>query len=538
MEQLACNFDPAFLLVFSQNVYSSLIYYSHFGPIIVSLLIGILVLFSNSRSLANRVLFALAMFFSIWVYFDLILWATEKSEYSMFFWSIIVPIELLIYATGLYLVSIFANGGKDISLKKKFAIAGFFIPILLFTHTSYNLLGFDATNCDRAAIEGPLIQYLYFIEPIFIGWVALIAIRGYRRLKDLNERRQLLFITIGVLLFLLTFTAGNLTIILSLDWSFEQYKLFGMPILVAFIAYSMVKFKTFNSKIIGAQALIAALAIAVLSLLFLQTIPNIRIIAGITFLFVCVLGYILVRSVQRIQELAKNLEISNEQLSEFMSLATHEIRNPATFIKGFTAGALEGDIGELTPAVKDGMQKMFIRATDIINLGNQYLNKSKLELNQLKYEFAPVELGKIVEDLVHEFQPAAVQQNITITADIDKSQHYTVNADSGKIKEVLGNLIDNSIKYTPKGSVMVSITKGEGTMTVKIADTGVGIPTEVIPQLFKKFSRADAQKMNLLGSGLGLYLSKIFIDAHHGRIWVESEGEGKGSTFYVELPTA
>ncbi len=219
-----------------------------------------------------------------------------------------------------------------------------------------------------------------------------------------------------------------------------------------------------------------------------------------------------------------------------MSLATHEIRNPATFIKGFTAGALEGDLGDLTPAVTDGMQKIFVRVNDIIHLGNQYLDKSKLELNQLKYEFTPFDLGKLAEDLVHEFESAAAQQKIIITANIDKNQSYEVQADNGKIKEVIGNLIDNSIKYTKQGSVAVSVTKNEDNVTVKIADTGDGIPAETIPQLFKKFSRADAQKANLLGTGLGLYLAKIFIDAHHGKIWVESPGKGGGSTFYVELP--
>jgi len=99
-------------------------------------------------------------------------------------------------------------------------------------------------------------------------------------------------------------------------------------------------------------------------------------------------------------------------------------------------------------------------------------------------------------------------------------------------------LIDNSIKYTPQGEVKVSLEKGNGTVTVKIADTGVGIPADTIPQLFKKFSRADAQKVNLLGTGLGLYLAKIFIDAHKGRIWVESPGKDQGSTFFVELPAA
>jgi len=236
--------------------------------------------------------------------------------------------------------------------------------------------------------------------------------------------------------------------------------------------------------------------------------------------------------------LKQALEASNEQLSEFMSLATHEIRNPATYIKGFAAGALEGDLGPLTPAMKDGMQKIYVRVNDIIHLGNQYLDKSKLELNQLKYEFADIDLGALVNTLVAEFQAHAEQKGITLQSAIDANEHYVAHADTGKIKEVIGNLIDNSIKYTPQGEVKVSLEKGNGTVTVKIADTGVGIPADTIPQLFKKFSRADAQKVNLLGTGLGLYLAKIFIDAHKGRIWVESPGKDQGSTFFVELPAA
>jgi signal transduction histidine kinase len=236
--------------------------------------------------------------------------------------------------------------------------------------------------------------------------------------------------------------------------------------------------------------------------------------------------------------LKQALEVSNEQLSEFMSLATHEIRNPATFIKGFAAGALEGDLGELSPAIRDGMEKIYVRVQDIINLGNQYLDKSKLELNQLKYEFVETDLGQLVNTLVHEFQAHAAQQKITLTSTIDPNEKYVASIDSGKIKEVIGNLIDNSIKYTPQGSVTVSLEKEAGVVRVKISDTGVGIPPETVPQLFKKFSRADAQKVNLLGTGLGLYLAKIFIDAHKGRIWVESEGKDKGSTFFVELPAA
>jgi signal transduction histidine kinase len=104
------------------------------------------------------------------------------------------------------------------------------------------------------------------------------------------------------------------------------------------------------------------------------------------------------------------------------------------------------------------------------------------------------------------------------------------------VKEVVGNIIDNSLKYTRQGGITVSVDRIGVAIRVTISDTGVGIAPEVLPQLFKKFSRADAQRVNLLGTGVGLYLAKTFIESMGGRIWAESEGTGKGSRFLIEFP--
>jgi signal transduction histidine kinase len=110
--------------------------------------------------------------------------------------------------------------------------------------------------------------------------------------------------------------------------------------------------------------------------------------------------------------------------------------------------------------------------------------------------------------------------------------------DAGKIRQVITNLIDNAIKYTPKGSVSVRLTKDvkRGKIIIAVADTGIGIEKATIPTLFAKFIRSkDANKVNVIGTGLGLYIVKEIVNGLHGRAWVESEGLGKGSTFFVEL---
>ena len=118
--------------------------------------------------------------------------------------------------------------------------------------------------------------------------------------------------------------------------------------------------------------------------------------------------------------------------------------------------------------------------------------------------------------------------------------------DAGKVKEVVSNMIDNGLKYTPKGGVTlrVELTKNEELTTdnkevvrVIVSDTGIGIPATELPYLFAKFSRGkDVGRLNVSGTGLGLYVGKAIVEANGGRIWAESDGEGKGSRFIIELP--
>src|SRR3989344_9490099 len=331
METLACEWNSAFLLIFSENV-GPLIYYSHLLPLIISLLVGGFVLLSDRKNLVNWALFFITLMFSAWVYFDLILWASPSPELVVFFWSSIVPVEMLIYAGCLYLVYLFANGKRDIPLKTKIMIAIFFIPIILFAHTKYNVLGLSP-DCDEGAIEGPLIQYMYLVEIFFIGWITAVMIRGYRSLRDKQQQNQLLYIGIGTILFLLTFTAGNLTLVFSTGPLYEQYKLFGMPIFAAFVAYSVIRFRAFDVKVITAQVLVLALGVLVLSLAFFRSIENVRIVAVATFALVVILGYILVKNVRKeieqreiIQKQEQELEVVNKQQENLLHFISHEIK--------------------------------------------------------------------------------------------------------------------------------------------------------------------------------------------------------------------
>ena len=253
-----CDWDTASFLIFSDNVFAPLIYYSHLAPAVISLLLGALVFLNDYRRVENRILFLITISFSVWVLFDLVLWASEKSDFIMFFWSALAPIELFFYASCFYLVAVFANQGKDVSITKKLVLFAAFLPVFALGHTAQNLLGYDLTNCDREAIEGPIWQYIYLVELFITGWTLIVGLSGYAKVTDAIRRKQIFWVTLGTVLLIFAFTAGNIliTYFLEVDWRYEQYKLFGMPVFVAFIAYGIIKLKAFNAKLLTAHALV------------------------------------------------------------------------------------------------------------------------------------------------------------------------------------------------------------------------------------------------------------------------------------------
>jgi signal transduction histidine kinase len=265
------------------------------------------------------------------------------------------------------------------------------------------------------------------------------------------------------------------------------------------------------------------------------------------------MGILLIRNVrreidtrERIEKLAADLEKANVRLteldrqkSEFVSFATHQLRAPLTAMKGYASLLLEGDMGTLPAEAKQGVSRIFDSTNTLVNIVNDYLNISRIELGTMKYAFETIDFKTLVEDVIGEIKPNIDKTKLQFAFVAENSgTDYRVTADKDKLKQVIANIIDNSLKYTPQGSVKVSLSFDEATnkLTLKVKDTGVGVSAETMPRLFQKFSRAEnANKTNIRGTGLGLYVAKQIIEAHHGTIRVESLGEGKGSTFIVEL---
>ena len=546
MTESFCPWDAPTFLIFSENV-PQLFYYSHGVAIIAALLLGLFVYLKDPKSILTKVLLGICVFFSVWVFLDIAIWATNDPSFVMFWWSTIILVEVLVYAFAIYFLHVFVEG-KDVAFRKKKFMALLLLPVIALLPTSYNLSGIEMESC--LAIESFLpLYYTYFFEILTAMLIVHFGFTKYQVTADLKTRREILLMSIGIILFLLAFSSGNIIGSITTDWELAQYGLFGMPVFIGFLAFLIVRFKLFDIKLVGAQALIIALVVLIGSQFFFIRNNTNRVLTAVTLVVTGAIGINLVRSVkkeialrERIQKQEEELEKANVRLkeldqlkSEFVSLATHQIRGPIAAIKGYASMLLEGDYGALADATKQPIETISQSSAALAGIVQDFLDISRIEQGRMKYDFTDLDFSKLVEDVTVELRPNIEHKHLRLMLNIE--QKLFVSGDAGKLRQIVENLIDNSQKYTPKGYIEVTLRRMEKMVRMSIRDTGVGIKPEVLPKLFQKFSRAeDASKANLHGTGLGLYVARQLVEAQKGRVWAESEGEGKGSTFIVELP--
>ena len=232
---------------------------------------------------------------------------------------------------------------------------------------------------------------------------------------------------------------------------------------------------------------------------------------------------------------AESLAELDRLKSEFLSVATHQLRAPITAIRGYAANITEGTYGPVPPYLVDPLMVIQESSRLMTNSIEDYLNISRIEQGRLKYEISNFDIADLASKILDDFQIIAKKKGITLS--FIGSGPLTVSADAGKTKQIITNLTDNAIKYTEAGSVTLSTEKRLGAIRGTVKDTGMGIPAEEVKTLFSKFTRArDASKVNPTGTGLGLYVAKQLTEGMGGKIWTESSGRNQGSTFIVEFP--
>ncbi|MBY0309865.1 HAMP domain-containing histidine kinase [Patescibacteria group bacterium] len=553
IDPLICNWDTASYLIFSGNVFGDFIYYSHLFPAISVLILASILLIQNPRELANRSLFVIAIIFSCWSFIDLVLWATERTDFTMFFWSILIFFDLGLYIASFYFIYTLLKG----TMPPWFVDGIFFLlclPLFLLAHTKLNLVAFDFTNCYREALEGPLWQYyVYPVEALIAITILIMGLSIALKKSTTRSRIEATLAVFGTFLFLLMFSAGNIAGSLEIDWELGQYGLFGMPIMVAILSYLVVKYQTFRANVMSTEALVAAIAVLLLSLLFIKEVVNIRIVTGLTLVMFLILGVLLIRSVRKeiiqreeIQKLAANLERANQRLkqldtlkSEFVSIASHQLRSPLAAMMGYASMLRDGSYGKLPVKAQEAATRIEESTRLMAQSVEDYLNVSRIEAGHMKYNLTDFSLIEQAEHITDDMRPIGLKKGVVTLFRTSVASKGLVHADKGKTEQIIHNLINNSLKYTPQGTITVIVRDDiqKKRVYLDVLDTGIGMNQQTLHSIFTKFERgSNANTTNIHGTGLGLFTALKLAEAMGGTITARSEGEGKGSCFSFELP--
>ncbi len=223
--------------------------------------------------------------------------------------------------------------------------------------------------------------------------------------------------------------------------------------------------------------------------------------------------------------------------SEFISIAAHQLRTPLSAIKWTFRMILDGDIGKVTNEQKTFLERGFYTNERMIKLVSDLLNVSRIEEGRFGYEFVVFPVEKIISDLLQDYEPRFREKHIRYSLRKSTESLPVIKIDPQRLRLALQNVIDNAINYTlPAGEVTITLEQKDEFLTVKIKDTGVGIPRAQMERLFSKFFRGEnVMRMQTEGSGLGLYIVKNIMKRHGGDVLIESE-EGVGTTVTLTLP--
>lgn len=255
------------------------------------------------------------------------------------------------------------------------------------------------------------------------------------------------------------------------------------------------------------------------------------------FLIVLIGSFRIVLDTLSLKRLANELQETNDRQEGLIHFIGHEVKGFLTKAEGAFASLTDGDFGVLPEELKPFVESSLSETRHGVESVSSILKASNLKKGTVLYVKEPFDFKALVTEVVDKSKPAAEKKGLMLSF-IAGDDHFSFTGDRGEIGDhVLRNLIDNSINYTPAGSIIVSLKKEPGKMLFSVQDTGIGISDEDKSRLFTEGGHGkDSQRVNVHSTGYGLFIAKQITEAHGGTIRAESAGQGKGSTFTAEFP--
>ena len=517
-----------------------------------NLILGFIIFFKDYRSATNILFLFQTVILSVWSV------ANYVSYQALDLAAALLAVRLVLFFAVpnslIFLILMHTFPSDNLRMSKKMLVAiivlGLITMAVVLSPLVFEKVDFVADSVAPQPTVGPGILLFMLTAVLSVPIGIYFLVRRYI-IAEKIERLQLQFVLVGVVIMF--------ALILFLDFicpTFFKITRF-IPLsaamtlpFVIFTAYAIFKHHLLDVKVIATEGAAFLLTIVSLFEVILSNDVNVLLFRSAVFVLTLVFSIFLIRSVlkeveqrEQLQKLSEELKAANAQLevlsrfkTQLLSLASHQVKSPLAAMKGFVSLIMDGTYGEVNEKVKETLGKVKKSADELIGLINTLLDLRKAEEGKMDYQFAPTDLVPLVSGVVDGLKPLVVEKKLEFTCSAP-SEKIMMNADASKLKQVIQNIAENAIKYTPEGFVKVVVEKKDGNALVSVRDSGFGISRDLLPHLFEEFVRDEKVKQKILGTGLGLYIARKIVEAHGGKIWAESEGEGKGSRFYVELGT-
>jgi signal transduction histidine kinase len=503
-------------------------------------ILGCMVFFSDRKSITNRAFLLFSLISVFWSIINYLQYQIHESEVSFIILRLVLFLGVWHSFSFFQFSLVFPDAKKNLSRWYTFLYVPIVVIASILTLTPLVFAHIAEVGSNGALLKvenGPAIPFIALL--ILCSVIAGIFLLVRKTVAASTEqRRQFSFVMYGMLLTFLLLMAFNF--ILPAFFNDPSFTPLGAIFLLPFVAftyYSISRYHLLDIKVISTEILAFVLSVATLLEIIISQSLTELVLRSAVFVLVLIFSVFLIQSVHREVEQREQLAELGRFKSQLLSLASHQMRSPLAAMKGFITLIIDGSYGEVNDKVKDTLGKVRGSADELISLINILLDMRKVEEGKMEYAFEKMDLVPLVATTVESIMPLVQAKNIALTSVLSKDP-VMVNIDKEKFKQVIQNLIDNAIKYTPAGFVKVTLSVDQGKARIAVSDSGYGIPASLIPFLFEEFIRDERIKKEVRGTGLGLYIARKIAEAHGGTLTAESAGEGKGSTFTAIIPIA
>ncbi len=518
------------------------------------LILGSLIYFSDRRSSTNQAFLAFSLMTVCWSALNYLAYSSTSPYFII--WLLRLAIFCAVWHSFFIFQLFYIFPEKKLTLPRSYKFV--LLPLIGLTSVAtltpfvFTKIGSFAENGRVASVvNGPGIILFTLVVLSLVLSSLFLLIKKYLRAHN-EERQQFKYITIG------TFITFGLIIVYNFVFpaflNNANFIPLGGVFILPFIlctSYAIIKHNLLNIKILATELLIFSLAaVSILEAISSQSLASLffRIVI---FTLVLIVGIFLVRSMrievsqkEELEDKTLALEQANNRLQEldkqktdFLSIAAHQLRTPLSILNGYIELIKDGAYGKVGVKVKDTLRNMDESNGHLVKLVDEFLDITRIEQGRTKYDFKEMDICHIIDSAVHELKERAEQKGLRVAWDPTECDTHSVVLDEEKIRHVVFNFIDNAIKYSDKGKILIKAGEEKGGLVVRISDNGFGFNKIDEANFFQKFYRGENVKgTNVNGTGLGLYVCKKFIDGHQGRIWAHSEGLGRGSEFGFWVP--